>query len=651
MGLYITDYTGDPANLGTNFAYGGGSSTLPADLSETIDDRVAEFLRVGAGLTKTHDDAGNTLTISAIPPLPSIRQLVSIQEGLILEPISTGIVACEQYWPGTTDVGVGGLFVATKGTVDNVINFESPTIGTVWRRVNDVRSIENAGCIKAKVKLEKSQNPLTNYATMPLLSSKFTTLAAAQAWYPGARIKALTMSVSNAALQHCLTTGKTVAGAGVIRLNEPIRYFTGAELIGAGGTDYATSFVFEPGCPNGMTHRQTDVVVPANPTAVQIAAARDEVYKSSMNFAKFACFGGSIVVANNTFAQHGTTGGNAAVFDATKSGFYLPKRVADLNLNEAQDAAPLMYTSRFEEVVFERWLGHGIHADNMFSSSFTKCNCTSNKGFGFFFRDGNSVLVRDMYTGNDNSQGGVWAIGGGQLTDCNGGDHFDDVRPYLVGGEPGSVQAVNLKVTNGNLEGCSRLIDLHGNASSLTIDNSDLQWHLVVATKPIIRVHGGLAKITYNPKSASYSSSSPIKTKPDNLITINGAGGFQLEVLNNPKFGSEELTFEVVDSSGSPNAYGYGKIPIRKTTQSFVGGAGYGEYITSQNQTVMKRLLVGKGQDGVGDMAAIGTVDITTLSPTTAAKAGIYINTNVAATRANKVFIKVGDDAAGWTAL
>lgn len=322
------------------------------------------------------------------------KLLTDIFTKLALEPISTGSVNCASYWPGTTNEGTGGLFrSSTKGTIDNVTTFKA--LDGYWHRVGGTRSIDDAGAVGSTSQFYLFQNPVTNYAPNLSLSSKFSTLAAAQAWYPGARLTSLTDSLAWAATQHSLTVGETTIGKGVYWFNRAIEYFTGATLTGLGIEKTYLIFTSK----NAFKPRRS----------LNGSTAQDEIYKRNVQIRGLCCIGTAVPVANNSDVQ---TAGNTVAFDESGSGFYLPRRNPDMTTAEAQDATPLFYDSNLYQLKFDRFAGHGISVPNGFNYRITECTANNNKGFGLHYIDGNSVKFANNYVGKGNSRGGYWAEGG-----------------------------------------------------------------------------------------------------------------------------------------------------------------------------------------------------------------------------------------------
>jgi hypothetical protein len=636
------------------------SAPSAANIGQTVlsavDDRVAGLIQAGSGITKVYDDLANTLTISATAVAQPTSEFESIFGDLKNQTAREGLIFCRQYWPGAAATGgAGGLFKAVAGTtlaVDNIKIFAGS--GCRWVRQDcETLTAEHAGCINRggtnSGKYQLFQNPQSQFAAMPLLSDKFANLAAAQAWYPGARLNnpakvergetaatAFASSLNNAALQHALTNYAIKATEGVYRFNRPIELFTGMTLIGEGAQSNKTIFVFE--ADNAFVGRRSSELAATNP--------QDEIYKFSITIKGIRFMGTGVVVANNSDEQPNVL--DVSTYDVTKSGLYLGYRSPVLGSPEALDAFQLMAKCVFENLCFDRFLGSGLALLNGFNNKIYAVDNNNNKGFGLHTLDGNSTIQERCYTGRFNSKGGIWAQGGGEIRACNGYDHFDDVRPAIELGTPGSVQVVRAKIVDGNIEGAGKWgIRMHGDGGSLEFDNPDLQWYCTDIANAPIRIYGGVNLITLNFKTLSYCGSSPNKLKPTNLIMSKGNGN--TFVVKKPmKFGANDHTFICVNDAGVDADYGYGNVPLTVPEQDgFANSTQYGLLLAKQKASLLERLWVGDGAAA----AAYGVVDTTAALPTVARPPGIYINTNAAATKANGLFLKLTSGATGWSAI
>lgn len=100
----------------------------------------------------------------------------------------------------------------------------------------------------------------------------------------------------------------------------------------------------------------------------------------------------------------------------------------------------------------------------------------------------------------------------------------------------------------------------------------------------------------------------------------------------------------VVNAAGTDLYGGNGEILYLRPDESRVSLLDYGTAGDIYTKASQFPKLYVKNQ-------AIGTVDTTAALPTSTANPGLYINVNIAATAANKLFIKVGDTNTGWRAI
>jgi hypothetical protein len=368
--------------------------------------------------------------------------------------------------------------------------------------------------------------------------------------------------------------------------------------------------------------------------------------------------GTSVVLANNQFVQPNlldTTG-----FDQTKSGFYGSYRNPDLTTPEAQDAYPNVLESTFEDLVFERFLGHGFSIGQGFNNEIVAVKGDNNKGFGLHTYDGNSSVHRNCYQGSYNSSGGFWPQNGGTIINCNGYDHFDS-RPGMVLGTPGSSKRVYALVQGGNIEGTkSEGIRIYGDGGKISFIDTSFQYAIDSIDDCPIRVYGGQNDIilgfsAISPTSNSLKDGGGNFVKPRNLIKSRGNDNNYI-VLTSMKFLTQDYSFLCVDATGDPGGfYGLnGGIPLVPSNKAgFSNAAEYALQVIKYKPSIIEKLWVGTG----ADLSAIGQVSTTAALPTVAAKPGLYINTNPARTKANALFIKIGDpsvtipDNVGWFAI
>ena len=606
-------------------AYAGQSGSGAGLDTESVDDRINSLIITQGGLTKAYDDVNNTLTLTS-----GTKILDNISTSLALEPIASGSVSCSKYWPGTVDVGAGGLFrglPATGNVIDNVKVFAAAD--GVWVRVSDGNYLAHAGAVGKKNNntFRSFQTPLRNYLPNVLLSDKFATLAAARAWYPFANVLSLTESLNSAALQHLACLGEVNIEDASYWFNRAFEYFSGVAIKGKGSGK--SILIFD--ADNAFKPRFESTTQPGFA----------EIYKQNMYFGGIACYGtipvnatGQLLITENT------------PFVESSSGFYLPRKAPLPNTDDGTSTNPQMLFTRFEDLLLERFAGHGISLGNVFNAQLEKVRGENNKGFGTHHFQANSVICVDCYVGRFNTKGGFWLENGGKLDNCNGPDSFDQ-RPGVVFGAPGSSQKIIAEVNGGNIEGTSRLIDLHGDGSSLKIVNTFLQYHHTDSNYPPIRVHGINCTIDIDVSAVGPSGSSTIPTtKPNNLMWVRGSGnGHNVIVRNMPPFsGSDYYTYMVVNAADT-NLYGsFGEILYLKPDEARVGQLDYGTALDIHSKTSQFPKLYVKDQ-------AIGTVDTTAALPTITANPGLYVNVNAAATAANKLFIKVGDTNTGWNAL
>jgi hypothetical protein len=228
------------------------------------------LLDLGAYLAPAATNSGSStpapVVVNSAPYVPPITEFESIFGDLKNLAFQDGLITCRQYWPGAAATGgAGGIFKAVSGAtliVDNVKVFAGN--GCRWVRQDcETITAEHAGCLKGSIRPWRVYlAPQTQFAPIALLSDKFASLAAAQAWYPGARLAnpakaqragsqavadtdAFAADINSVALQHALTQYSVKAAVGVYRIQKPIEYFSFMNLQGDGGDSSQTVFVVE----------------------------------------------------------------------------------------------------------------------------------------------------------------------------------------------------------------------------------------------------------------------------------------------------------------------------------------------------------------------------------------------------------------------
>ena len=112
------------------------------------------------GLTQTYYDSNGRPTLTAI----DLRVAVSLK-GDLENRECEDIYIVDQFWPGSTGVGEGGLFRGIRGdirTPDNVRLFRG--VNGNWERIiSGNATAENAGALISKNKFAISENPIENF--------------------------------------------------------------------------------------------------------------------------------------------------------------------------------------------------------------------------------------------------------------------------------------------------------------------------------------------------------------------------------------------------------------------------------------------------------------------------------------------------------
>jgi hypothetical protein len=189
--------------------------------------------------------------------------------------------------------------------------------------------------------------------------------------------------------------------------------------------------------------------------------------------------------------------------------------------------------------------------------------------------------------------------------------------------------------------------------TEVNFDSCQFQWFTVDINTPFMEFYGSGGRIRFSGNTVTFPALGGVNS-PDYFMKVRGEA-WDIESDRPLYNGSILLQYINSDSAGNSATLGYGSKIIPSRTGYYPGNADgralYGEYLRSQSTTSIEKIYVGRTVSGSENMAAIGSVNITTALPTTAATPGIYLNTNTAATRANLIFAKVGKTNTGWTAI
>lgn len=584
---------------------------LPANFDESVDDRVAGLLVGGSNITLTYDDPANTLTISAPGGGASsgVKVITSIKDNLILEPVATGMVYCKQYWPGTTDIGKGGLFAwdaVSTALIDNGTVFTgagSPSTGRWIRHKSGApANIDDFGCISAPTPYNRDVSLAASGAPQTLLSSKFTSLALAQAWYPDSDILAIGESLNSAAIQQAHACQQVLSiPIGTYWINRTIELYTKRHLTGQGAA--LSSIICPASCGS--------VFKPLSRQASR--SSGNEIYKTNMKIGGFSCWSDANTVDFNTGDPT-----LIATYDQTKSGFYSAPRKRDgagglvggFTAEEANLGFPNWIDCDLSDMIFGRFAGDGFFIGLQFSSKFSFVSGDENAGYAVNYYANSGSSLSDCYAGRFNLRGGFNLPFGGNLTRCNGIDSFAKKRRWGTVGVEGNVDPVVVKFTECNFEGVDQALFIHGDATSVTFDTCSFQWWIAAgesAQTPFIRCYGGNGSVRFRGRNyfAPCFNNSPVV--PNDFMRVKG-NSWTVLAEEPIQVSGVDLTWLTVNALNSPNDFGYGNAKFPTETVSYpgngVGQAQYGEYIRQLGSTSVTRLYIGRSQSGAEPMAS-----------------------------------------------
>lgn len=564
---------------------GGGGGFV----AEDVDDRVAALIVAGNGITKTYDDAANTLTISATGGSSNIKIITSTAD-LIDEAAATGVVLTRQYWPGSTNVGSPGLFawdpLATEA-VDNGRIFAglgSPGVGRwVREKFGQPVDIDDYGAIGTIKPYLSDTTFATNGAPQVLLSAKFASLGLAQAWYPQSRILSLTESLNSAAMQQAHVRNLLLSiKPKTYWVNRSIEYYSFRSVVGAGVG-------------------RTTILVAATAGAAFVPYAFESSFSiASEVFKKFMVFEGFSVWSDSVKIDYAT--GNPTTlpaYDIAKSGFWNPPRIPD-PAPEAALGLPLLINCTFKNLEFGRFSGNGFSLKNQFSCIVDGVSGDENAGYCVEISSNVGSRIDNCFVGRLNQLGGFNLPNGGSLNYCNGVDTITKDIPWGVVGKPGDVQKVVATFNKCNFEGAQRLLLVHGDDSRISFYDCDFQWYCVSAAVPPLRFFGAGGKITFGGDCTFGPAVNSPVAYPTDFIWVK-ANGWDLAADRPLKVGSNVLTFTVVDNAGSTAPFGFGSLPIDVQLMQF-SGLNYGQYVRQFGVTGVKALQLGRSP-GTGETA------------------------------------------------
>ncbi len=514
-----------------------------------------------------------------------------VVELLSSQPITSSLIFAEKYWNKKNLIGGGGFFTWVEGSnaiIDNG-NFFSSSVSSTgrWQRIGFNASIRDYGAIGQENPIRTDlRNGEWVGANKELLSDVFKSVDLARAWYPLARIVSLSESINSAAIQQCIESN-IIANipVGSFWINRSIEYRTQSSIIGTGSG--STQILVESTAGCGLTPK----IVPTD--------GLNEIYKYKTSIS------GISFTSNSIPSDYGVILPNTVDYDITKSGFYLPKRTKIKDpitglLDEAVLKNPLMLYNSLNDLDFNRFAGDGMYIGNIFSCKVSNISANQNKGWGITYFSGNTSKLQDSYIGSFNSLGGYNLPNGGVLDNCNGLDSFEENTPWCVVGILGDVQGVKLTISNSNLEGSQRLIEVHGDGSRLDMYNCTLQPYVVNPEMPPIRVFGGVSSV--NIKSCYLIKTGNSTATPKDYIWIHG-GGSQLTIDDSGNY----ITQRRVDTNGN-NIYGSGvSLPVLSSGETRI--ATYAEIYEVFEKLSANKILIGTG--------IVGDVDEKQMSITT----------------------------------
>lgn len=575
-----------------------------AALLETIDDQIAAVVRAGTNITLDRDDGGNTLTINATGGGSSsgVKTITSIKDDLILEPIAAGVVYCKQYWPGSTDVGQGGLFVwdnTSLATIDNGLVFAgvgNPTNGR-WVRYKGgaAANILDFGAVGTVQPYDNNFSFEGFGVIKSLLSNKFSSLPLAQSWYSTSGIVSLTESLNSAVIQHAhIRQGAIAIPQGSFWLNKSIEYTRGRTIKGA-GID-SSVLLFDKSAGAGFKPKPNNENIVGNNALMKNLFFEGFSFYSDFQAYNYG-FNPSVVAATP--------------FDETKSGFYLPNRSVAA---EGALGNPLMESSEFKNLKAYGFAGHGFYFGNMDTTTVDNCKPDQNTGWGFRYKASIGCTIKNCYIGRFNGLGGYWLEQPGMCINLNGVDTFDKYLPWGQVGNP-SVPTFSPIGTfqNCNFEGMRRALDIYGDVPRVDFQSCQWQWYIAPAAgaqqdadkaQPTIRCYGTLGSIKFDDNCYFSSGVGSAEITPTNFLWVKN-NNWDIEFRAKCAISGETLKWFVVDGNGADGVLGIGFVNglrMQAPFRTFLSSAGslYAKYFSIFGRVSAEMLAIGYNQDTGG---------------------------------------------------
>jgi hypothetical protein len=307
---------------------------------------------------------------------------------------------------------------------------------------------------------------IASHFTSKPLSTKFSTLSAAQAWYGAQVVTALSNEIDYCAIQATLENNIEIfIPEGAYTCNQAIKMVRKRKVYGVG----EQTILHFKGC-SGFVPRQTP----------DFPGDLGYVYQDNFYIGFMHLLGDYVM-------------GNA--LDDSKCGINFPK--ASNISNGYSQTGPLGYLSKIEHVAVSYFAGHGVKCLEQFNCAYDFVSVHHCGGHGIYLQGGNTTSLRGCYPANCGAGYASYRIiGGATLISCNGNDTPKNWWGSF-GGTPqeDGESYPNISLIGCNLEGAEKCVRILG-GGQISFENCYFQARITAAEPYFIFDEGYATSIT-----------------------------------------------------------------------------------------------------------------------------------------------------------
>jgi hypothetical protein len=310
------------------------------------------------------------------------------------------------------------------------------------------------------------------------LSSRFSTLADAKAWYPRS-VAALTDEINNCAIQSTIEFNTEISiPEGVYICNRSIQLMGRRKIYGAG----SQTIIKFNGC-NGLVPK---VSVQSNDTDANFQYLQD-----------FSLRDLSLVGDANLY-YNTSKGYPTEVFDDSRCGINYPY----VNGSISNNTSPLIYSANFSNINISNFAGHGVKMLLSNSLTLDNVNVQTCSGHGIFMQGNICTTLTNCWVGEVGpNYASFRVLTAATLISCNGNDAYNTGSTWGIFGKStakgdDSTGGCSINMINCNLEASPRCIELRGYDCSLIVEKCSLQVRLLPSDPYYIFDEGYSSNIT-----------------------------------------------------------------------------------------------------------------------------------------------------------